>query len=131
MMDLPEDTRGKSTYIRGREERIWSKIVDKFDLIDSYLVASQRKGPLFTRQKHYGLRFNQSRLDQIYSSNSGAWFEHISRMEHDGRETLSDHIPVVCTFVFTEAIETGLKRGSYLKLDHRMLSDPEFMMRIQ
>lgn len=45
-------------YIRGDEERIWSKVVDKFNLVDSYLISSQRKGPLYTRQKHCGLHFD-------------------------------------------------------------------------
>lgn len=58
MVDLLEDTKGKSMYIRGDEERIWSKVVDKFNLVDSYLISSQRKGPLYTRQKHCGLHFD-------------------------------------------------------------------------
>lgn len=70
-MDLPEDTKGKSTYIKGGEERIWSKIVDKFDLVDSYLIVYQRKGPLYTKQMHCGCHFNQSHLDYMYANNYG------------------------------------------------------------
>lgn len=41
MVDLLDGTRGKSTYIKGGEERIWSKIyVDKFGSVDSYLITS-------------------------------------------------------------------------------------------
>lgn len=65
----------------------------------------------------------------MYSNNNGSWFEHISRIDHDGRETLSDHVPVVCTFVFKEEIESILRKGSYMKLDHCMLSDPIFWKR--
>lgn len=131
MVDMPDDSMGKSTFIRGAEERIWSKVVDKFDLVDAYLVASQRRGPIYTRQKHCGLRFNQSRLDRIYSSNIGVWFQHISEMDHDGRETLLDHIPIVATLISKEDVRPGLRKDTYLKMDYRWLGEEDFFIKVK
>lgn len=52
-------------------------------------------------------------------------------MDHNSRETLSDHIPIVYTFVFLEETEAEIKKGSYLKMDHKMLADPKFLGKIQ
>lgn len=46
MVDLPEDSKGKNMYICRGEERIWMKIVDRFDFVDAYLITSKRKSPL-------------------------------------------------------------------------------------
>lgn len=55
----------------------------------------------------------------------------MSRIDHDGRETLLDHIPIVGTFVFKEEPNTGMRKDSYMKLNHRMLTDPIILERIQ
>lgn len=68
---------------------------DKLDLIDHYLTTISRKGFVFTRQARSGLRIDQARLDWGYSSNRGSWHSFVCVLEHDNRETLSDHIPIV------------------------------------
>jgi hypothetical protein len=50
MLEFFDDFLGRSSVLHGTEERIWKHIVDDLDLIDLYLCASRRRGPLFTRQ---------------------------------------------------------------------------------
>lgn len=68
MVELWDDARGTSTLIHGGERRAWNKFVDKFNLVDNYLCAGERKGPHYTRQARNNNCLDQSRLDRIYSS---------------------------------------------------------------
>jgi hypothetical protein len=69
MLEFYDDSIGGSSVIQGAEERSWKHIVDDLDLVDFYLCASRRRGPLYTRQVCCGQRTDAARLDHIYSSN--------------------------------------------------------------
>lgn len=58
-------------------------------------------------------------------------FEHISRMDHGGRETLSNHIPVIATLIFIEDVRPGLRKGTYLKMDYRWLNNEDFFLKVK
>lgn len=69
MVDLHDDSMGHSAHLHGTKERGWKSLIDLLDLIDLYLTAFRRKYPIFMRQAHSGLCFDQARLDRAYSSN--------------------------------------------------------------
>lgn len=48
MVEFHEDSSGTSSVIHGAEGRQWCSVQDKFDLLDLYLVASQRQGTWFS-----------------------------------------------------------------------------------
>jgi hypothetical protein len=69
MLEFYDDSLGRSSVIQGAEERIWKLMVDELDLVDLYLCAAKRRGPLFTRQATCGQRTDAARLDCMYCSN--------------------------------------------------------------
>lgn len=85
MAELHDDSVGPSAHLHGTEERSWKRFKDNLDLIDLYLIAVHRKGPVYTRQALSGARFDQARLDRAYCSNRGSWFEHVQSVEHDSQ----------------------------------------------
>jgi endonuclease/exonuclease/phosphatase family metal-dependent hydrolase len=94
MVELLEDSAGTTTVAHGAEARRWGTVLDKFDLIDLYFCASRQRGTWFSRQQINGNRIDQARLDRFYCSNQGSWFQHVSYVDHDSRQTLSDHFPI-------------------------------------
>jgi exonuclease III len=126
MVEFPDDAIGPTTVIHGAEGRSWHQLVDQSDLLDLYLCASQRKGPLYMRQAKSGSRQDSSRLDCCYGSNRGEWFQVVRQIDHDGRETLSDHAPIVIQFEFSPPDSGRLKKGTYFKFDGTYLQDPDF-----
>jgi hypothetical protein len=128
MMEFPDDSRGSSAVIHGSEACIWHRIVDKGDLLNLYLCAGRCRGPLFTRQAMSGDRLNAARLDRVYTTNHTNWFEHIISIDHDGRQTLSDHVPVIVNIALTPPpASTGFKKSSYFKFDHTYFQSPAFL----
>lgn len=101
-------------------------MVNKLDIIDVYLTTTFRKGPTFTKQAHWGYRFDQARLDRAYASNRDNWFAYASRLEHDDRQTLSNHIPMTFKVELQEPQREDRRKSSYLKMDHNFLEDEEF-----
>jgi hypothetical protein len=65
MLEFHDDSLGRSSVLHGSEERAWKCIVDDLDLLDLYICASERKGPLFTRQAISGMQVDGARLDWI------------------------------------------------------------------
>lgn len=77
------------------------------------------KGLVYTQQAVSGLRFDQSCLDRIYSSYRGQWYAYMHTIEHDGRHTLLDHIPITSYIILKEEEDGGLGRAYILRwTDH-------------
>jgi exonuclease III len=106
MVEFYEDSAGTTCFAHGAEARRWAQVLDKFDLIDLYFCASRRRGPWCTRQAWSGSRYDRSRLDRFYSSNSGSWFQYVRNLDHDSRQTLSDHWPIVASIVLSSPTQT-------------------------
>lgn len=47
-------------------------------------------------------------------------------LEHDSRQSLSDHIPITTTIVLDEEPILGRRKGTYTKMDHTFLEDVDF-----
>jgi hypothetical protein len=109
----------------------WRHVVDKLDLLDLYLCASHKRGPLFTSQVQSGARRDAAKLDRVYSSNRGDWFHHVEFLDHDGRQTLSDHIPVVTKIKLHEPDFTRLRKSTYFKCDVPFLDDELLFTKVQ
>lgn len=131
MVELHDDEVGPTAPLHGTEERKWKDLVDHLDLIDVYLTAVRRKGLVFTCQAICCARFDQSRLDRILSRNRGSWYGHIHCLEHDSRQTLSDHIPITATIILKEELDLGRRKGTYAKMDHTFLECEDFQASIQ
>ncbi|KAL3675775.1 hypothetical protein R1sor_025723 [Riccia sorocarpa] len=65
-VDLPEDSFGKSTLVKGREERWWRQFLVERGLVDCYISTAVRTGGRFTRMAKKKSRFVGSRLDRGY-----------------------------------------------------------------
>ncbi|KAL3690772.1 hypothetical protein R1sor_004423 [Riccia sorocarpa] len=99
---------------------------------DVYLMAQEKKGPLFTRQAVRGDRLDQARLDQGYVSRGGKWISTVSSVEQDGMEALSDHIPVIIDLKLQRGGRKARgKKGSYLKMDIDALKIPPRRQRVK
>lgn len=118
MTGLLEDSSSPSNFIHGSEACAWKGVVDQYDLVDLYLCAAKRKGPVFTWQMVLPSRIDQSWLDQFYENNSGSWFHHVSNLWHDDRQTLSEHIPIITSIQLVQVrSEDSIRKGMYLKMD--------------
>ncbi|KAL3686168.1 hypothetical protein R1sor_004190 [Riccia sorocarpa] len=66
MVELNDDSKGKSALISGAEARAWKALSQEHGLVDAYLCAVTRTGGLFTRYAFCGRRYDQARLDRVY-----------------------------------------------------------------
>lgn len=130
MTEFFDDSVGPSPKLHGSEEQSWKRMIDSLDHIDHYLSAAVKKGSIFTRELACGNCFDQSRLDCIYSSNRGSWHAYVKLLEHDNRQVLSDHIPVMTCIELIEPPAQGRRKCLYLKMDHSYLEDPAFKEQI-
>ncbi|KAL3676485.1 hypothetical protein R1sor_026433 [Riccia sorocarpa] len=99
MVDLPDDSRGKTAHIAGAEARCWKEVCNRKGLIDAYLTAVNKTGGNFTCQAFCGRRFDRARLDRFYFSEAADWLEVIDEVQHRSEQVVSDHLPVIlnCT----------------------------------
>ncbi|KAL3696843.1 hypothetical protein R1sor_010919 [Riccia sorocarpa] len=65
-VEIPDDARGKSTVLRGSEERLWKSLALEKGLVDGYFCAATTEGSRFTRIAKKRSRLNFSRLDRVY-----------------------------------------------------------------
>ncbi|KAL3700161.1 hypothetical protein R1sor_018183 [Riccia sorocarpa] len=79
MVELHEDTRGKSALIAGAEDRSWRQLSNDKGLVDSYLCAVETTGGSYTRQAFCGRRFDRARLDRCYISEGAEWMHVINQ----------------------------------------------------
>jgi hypothetical protein len=131
MLEFHDDSLGQSSVLHGSEERAWKCIVDDLDLLDLYVCASQRKGPLFTRQAVSGARVDGARLDRIYGTSRGEWFHHVVHLHHDGRQMLSDHVPIIAKIALEEPPLQGKRKGTYFKFDAGYLKDATVLGKVK
>ena len=106
MLEFYNESLSKSSVLHGAEDRMWKQLVDDLDLMDLYLCASHRRGPLFTRQATSSDRTDAARLDRMYGSHRGKWFHHVDYIDHDCQQSLLDHIPVVAQIALKEPLLT-------------------------
>lgn len=58
--------------------------------------------------------------------------EHIEKIDHHGRQTMSDHIPTIILIVMKEELHPRIhKLGTYLKKDYTWLNNKDFFNRIK
>lgn len=132
MTGLPKDSSGPSNFIHGSKACAWKGVVDQYNLVDLYLCATKRQGPIFTRQMALPSHIDQSRLDYFQENNSGSWFHHFSNIWHDDHQTLFDHTPVIIIIQLVQVrTEDSIKKGIYLKMDATFLEDAHFKNQIQ
>lgn len=125
MTDLVDDMIGPNTLIHGRKRWAWNRLVDHLDLVDNYLCVGIRIGPFFTWQARKKHCYDQSRLDRSYSSLRNSWCQYIDELAHNGCQTLSDHIPISCTFVLNNPLISSRRKGSYFKVDNNIINVEE------
>ncbi|KAL3691097.1 hypothetical protein R1sor_004748 [Riccia sorocarpa] len=122
-VETPEDSLGDSPVQLGGERRRWQNLITHHDLEDSWLIASLREGPHFTRQQKVNNRLDQSRLDRIYFSQSEVWNGRIIKVTHDSRGRLSDHRPVhLC--IHHRNTGSG-RKGTYFKFSAELTKESE------
>ncbi|KAL3698381.1 hypothetical protein R1sor_012457 [Riccia sorocarpa] len=110
------DTAGPTTLLQGFTQEKWRETDERWQLHDMFLMSSEQKGPLFTRQVVRGDRLDQSRLDRGYITRGGDWISAVKCAEHDGGEALSDHIPVEINIQLMRR-RLNRRKGTYLKMD--------------
>lgn len=96
-----EDAMGPSAFIHDLKLRAWDALVDSLDHLDNYICVGVREGPHYTRQSRKNDRYNQSRLNQSYSSQRQDWCHHVKEVIHDKKQML-DHIPITSTLILKE-----------------------------
>ncbi|KAL3696899.1 hypothetical protein R1sor_010975 [Riccia sorocarpa] len=131
MVELWDNSSGKSAIIAGSEARAWKSFSQSNGLVDSYLAAASRKGGNFTRHAFYGRRYDQSRLDRFYVSQGGEWLHLIREVIHHSEQVISDHIPVSLHCDLSQSSQTDWKPKTYHKMDATLLSRPGVMDRIK
>ncbi|KAL3677809.1 hypothetical protein R1sor_020765 [Riccia sorocarpa] len=122
-VELEDDSCGKSTLIRGREDRMWKSMAIELGMVDMYFCSASLIGDRFTRSAKRGERQDRARLDRVYMTRGASWVNYIHSMEH-GISSLSDHGPVIADCRF-EAPRRGTETHSYFKMDVFELRDTE------
>ncbi|KAL3681749.1 hypothetical protein R1sor_024705 [Riccia sorocarpa] len=118
MVQRRKDTAGPTTLLQGFTQEKWRETEQKWQLQDMFLMSSEQKGPLFTRQVVRGDRLDQARLDRGYITRGGDWISAVKCVEHDEGEVLSDHIPVVIDIqLMRRGGRLNRRKGTYLKMD--------------
>ncbi|KAL3677078.1 hypothetical protein R1sor_027026 [Riccia sorocarpa] len=64
MVELSDDSKGKSALLSGAEARAWKQLVLTKGVVDAYLCSVARSGGLYTRQAFCGLRLDGAHLDR-------------------------------------------------------------------
>ncbi|KAL3677066.1 hypothetical protein R1sor_027014 [Riccia sorocarpa] len=94
MVELYEDSKGKSALVSGAEARSWKYVAESKGLVDAYLCAVTTTGGFFTRQAFCGLRYDRARLNRIYVSEGAEWLELVKEVSHKSDQVVSDQVPV-------------------------------------
>ncbi|KAL3675715.1 hypothetical protein R1sor_025663 [Riccia sorocarpa] len=126
MVELPDDSRGKSALIVGAEARCWKHLTKSKDLVDAYFCVLHRTGATFTRQAFCGNRFDRARLDRFYLSEGAEWLDTIQEVIHhsDHGQVASDHIPITLTCDLLPDTTNGSRPKSYFKMGPKILRRP-------
>ncbi|KAL3694179.1 hypothetical protein R1sor_007830 [Riccia sorocarpa] len=120
------DSAGPTAVLKGSAKEQWLELDQQRRLSDLYKLAEHKHGPRFTRQALRGGRFDQSRLDRVYTTKGGKWIKEVKDITHDANEALSDHIPVYVNIILRAPSRCMAgKRSSYLKLDIDTMKNPQ------
>ncbi|KAL3681085.1 hypothetical protein R1sor_024041 [Riccia sorocarpa] len=128
-VETVEDSVGLSPVQQGSERRAWQSLCAHQVLQDGWLNATVRDGPHFTRQQKVGDRLDQARLDRIYFTKCERWVEQTVKVQHDAKVMLSDHRPVVLTFM--NGSEHRRRRANYFKTAPELVKSAEIQKQIQ
>ncbi|KAL3690380.1 hypothetical protein R1sor_016689 [Riccia sorocarpa] len=124
MVELYEDSKGKSALISGAEARTWKHLAERKGLVDAYLCAVTTTGGLFTRQAFCGQRYDRARLDRIYLLEGAEWLELLKEVSHKSDQVVSDHVPVSFDCKLRSEGEQGWRPKSYFKMGASLLYRP-------
>ncbi|KAL3680548.1 hypothetical protein R1sor_023504 [Riccia sorocarpa] len=131
MVEHRSDTIGPSPLLRGEELRRWTVCRNQADLTDTWFSAHEAKGPWFTRQALHGNRFDQAHLDRCYLSERGEWAYAVFEEDHQGRRSLSDHIPIRVKIQLSARYRREEKVVSYFKMNAKMLTSDGGMAEVK
>ncbi|KAL3679694.1 hypothetical protein R1sor_022650 [Riccia sorocarpa] len=102
-VELPDDSRGKSALISGREERFWRQFTSEAGLVDGFLCSASVEGWRFTRVAKRRGRRDAARLYRMYISGGASWMPE----------------------------EENRKGDTYFKMNFHELSDPVVLEKIK
>ncbi|KAL3689705.1 hypothetical protein R1sor_016014 [Riccia sorocarpa] len=129
-VEMQEDARGKSTVVKGREERAWKQLNFDKGLVDGFFCAASIEGVRFTRMARRRSRYDWSRLDRFYLTRGADWIDHIRQVTHFSSSSISDHCPIVMDVQVVPEDETR-KHESYFKMNHFDLGDADTMKKVR
>ncbi|KAL3685721.1 hypothetical protein R1sor_003743 [Riccia sorocarpa] len=127
MVLSPTDSLGPTPMLKGSPLQAWTEVELKWSFEDALEVALQTQGPKFTRQAVRGSRLDQSRLDRVYINKNAAWLKEVTSLNHDGKEALSDHTPVMLVVNLTSSNSSRKgrrKKDTYTKMDVDSMQNP-------
>ncbi|KAL3700896.1 hypothetical protein R1sor_018918 [Riccia sorocarpa] len=121
MVELHDDTKGKSAHISGAEARTWKHLAQNKGMVDAYLCAVKRSGGLFTRHAFYGLRHDRARLDRFYITEAAEWLHLVNEVTHHSEQVVSDHIPITMDCRLASGGEDNWRPKTYFKMGTALL----------
>ncbi|KAL3701298.1 hypothetical protein R1sor_019320 [Riccia sorocarpa] len=131
MVELTDDSKGKSALLAGSEGRAWKYLAQQVGLVDSYLCAVTRAGGSFTRYAFSGKRYDQARLDRVYINAGADWLHLVRKVTHHTEQTISDHVPVSFTCELAQPPSETRTPKTYFKMDPELLNRPGIMEKLK
>ncbi|KAL3676174.1 hypothetical protein R1sor_026122 [Riccia sorocarpa] len=128
-VELPEDSRGKTVQIKGREERQWRQMSLEKGLVDGMFVAASTEGQRLTRIARRRSRLDCSRLDRVYITRGAEWIDHVRSVTHHHTSSLLDHVPI--TVVVQIHPEEHRKAETYFKMSVFDLKNPVTLEKVK
>ncbi|KAL3676397.1 hypothetical protein R1sor_026345 [Riccia sorocarpa] len=129
-IEMPEDSKGLTVLVKGRDERLWRQMAIDHGLVDVFFCAVKCEGPRFTRMAHRRNRYDLSQLDRVYLTQGATWIDHMSEVAHLSGCVLSDHMPVKVE-IQAWPVDGDFKPASYFKMNFYDLHEPEVMQRVK
>lgn len=122
MTEDPQDSSGPSPLLHGSQLETWHMLKTQFDLVDTFHYTRSFTRSRFTRRATHIDRFDQSRLDRFYLSDSGFWIHALHCLQHIPSQTLFDHDPIILTLQIEPLNSTITRRkSSYFKANPGVL----------
>ncbi|KAL3686483.1 hypothetical protein R1sor_009057 [Riccia sorocarpa] len=131
MVELSDDSKGKSALLSGAEARAWKFLAQDLGLVDAYLCAVTRAGGSFTRYAFHGKRYDQAMLDRLYITSGADWLHLIKQVTHHTDQTVSDHVPMSFTYELTSPTSETPRPKTYFKMDPALLRRPGIIDKLQ
>ncbi|KAL3680699.1 hypothetical protein R1sor_023655 [Riccia sorocarpa] len=131
MVELPDDSKGKSALATGAEARSWKSLTNKYGLVDAYLCSATTTGGCFTRYAFCGQSYDQARLDRFYLTDGGIWTHLIKGVTHHTDQVVSDHVPISLDCILQQQPTTDWIPKNYFKMDENLLKRQGVLQRVQ